>query len=300
MQLLAIKMIGSLLADTPIPSTNAQDNDDEDHTPLLVSIHENTNIPDSPTHDTEQPQHSESEQQDELSLEQSLQDDSYKQVSIGPTPNSDFTAPDADYTDPNQYVEGQVQGEPTRFHKRRLYPKFKILTVNCFQKNDIRRNRTSDNCGRCETQEISPQIEVVGDDEVDKDQENDVFTPSTYETTSPPQFFELLGQTTGSPFAVASSSAFISEQGTKRHKRNIDSTNLVEVSNLLWGMTATLQLRTTKLRSVLRYRRTNRSVCLRMSFVCPKSRRGWTRTLLRQDGARSKASMMRNLVILAT
>eukprot|EP00808_Paulinella_micropora_P030885 g70894.t1 len=61
----------------------------------------------SPTHDTEQPQHSESEQQDELSLEQSLQDDSYKQVSIGPTPNSDFTAPDADYTDPNQYVEGK-------------------------------------------------------------------------------------------------------------------------------------------------------------------------------------------------
>eukprot|EP00808_Paulinella_micropora_P007281 g7079.t1 len=94
--------IGSLLADTPIPSTNAQDNDDEDHTPLLVPTHENTNIPDSPTHDTEQPQHSESEQQDELSLEQSLQDDSYKQVSIGPTPNSDFTAPDADYTDPNQ------------------------------------------------------------------------------------------------------------------------------------------------------------------------------------------------------
>eukprot|EP00808_Paulinella_micropora_P009842 g82476.t1 len=99
--------IGSLLADTPIPSTNAQDNDNEDHTPLLVPTHENTNTPDSPTHDTEQPQHSESEQQDELSLEQSLQDDSYKQVSIGPTPNSDFTAPDADYTDPNQYVEGE-------------------------------------------------------------------------------------------------------------------------------------------------------------------------------------------------
>eukprot|EP00808_Paulinella_micropora_P002111 g16902.t1 len=95
--------IGSLLADTPIPSTNAQDNDDADHTPLIVPTHENTNTPDSPTHDTEQPQHSESEQQDELSLEQSLQDDSYKQVSIGPTPNSEFTAPDADYTDPNQH-----------------------------------------------------------------------------------------------------------------------------------------------------------------------------------------------------
>eukprot|EP00808_Paulinella_micropora_P023518 g12669.t1 len=141
--------IGSLLADTPIPSTNAQDNDDADHTPLLVPTHENTNTPDSPTHDTKQPQHSESEQQNELSLEQSLQDDSYKNVSIGPTPNSDFTAPDADYTDPNHYVEGQVQGEPTRFHKRRLYPKFKILTVNRFQKDDIRRNRTSGNCGRC-------------------------------------------------------------------------------------------------------------------------------------------------------
>eukprot|EP00808_Paulinella_micropora_P001946 g48871.t1 len=115
---------GSLLADTPIPSTNAQDNDDEDHKPLLVPTHENTNIPDSPTHDTKQPQHSESEQQDELSLKQSLQDDSYKQVSIGPTPNSDFTAQDADYTEPNQYVE-----------------------VNCFQKNDIRRIRTSGNCG---------------------------------------------------------------------------------------------------------------------------------------------------------
>eukprot|EP00808_Paulinella_micropora_P002852 g81457.t1 len=64
--------------------------------------HENTDIilSDSPTHDTEQPQHSESEQQDELSLEQSMRDDSYKQVSLGPTPNSDFTAPDADYTDP--------------------------------------------------------------------------------------------------------------------------------------------------------------------------------------------------------
>eukprot|EP00808_Paulinella_micropora_P005298 g44349.t1 len=99
--------IGSLLADTPIPSTNAQDNDDADHTLLLVPTHENTNTPDSSTHDTEQPQHSESEQQDELSLEQSMQDDSYKQVSIGPTPNSDFTAPDADYTDPNQYVEGK-------------------------------------------------------------------------------------------------------------------------------------------------------------------------------------------------
>eukprot|EP00808_Paulinella_micropora_P013840 g23965.t1 len=99
--------IGNLLADTPIPSTNAQDNDDANHTPLLVPTHENTNTPDSPTHDTEQPQHSESEQQDELRLEQSLQDDSYKQVSIGPTSNSDFTAPDADYTDPNQYVEGK-------------------------------------------------------------------------------------------------------------------------------------------------------------------------------------------------
>eukprot|EP00808_Paulinella_micropora_P000950 g62783.t1 len=98
--------ICSLLAYTPIPSTNAQNNDDEDHTPLLVPTHENTNIPDSPTHDTEQPQHSESEHQDELSLEQSLQNDSYKQVSIGPTPNSDFTAPDADYTDPNQTGPG--------------------------------------------------------------------------------------------------------------------------------------------------------------------------------------------------
>eukprot|EP00808_Paulinella_micropora_P018212 g29044.t1 len=99
--------MGSLLADTPIPSTNAQDNDDEDHKPLLVPTHENTNIPDSPTHDTKQPQHSESEQQDELSLKQSSQDYSYKQVSIGPTPNFDFTAPDTDYTDPNQYVEGK-------------------------------------------------------------------------------------------------------------------------------------------------------------------------------------------------
>eukprot|EP00808_Paulinella_micropora_P014446 g3260.t1 len=98
---------GSLLADTPVPSTNAQDNDDEDHTPLIVPTHENTDIPDSPTHDPEQPQHSESEQQDELSLEQSMRDDSYKQVSIGLTPNSDFKAPDADYTDPNQYVEGK-------------------------------------------------------------------------------------------------------------------------------------------------------------------------------------------------
>eukprot|EP00808_Paulinella_micropora_P028972 g4440.t1 len=94
-----------------LPATT--DNDDADHTPLLVPTHENTNTPDSPTHDTEQPQHSESEQQDELSLEQSLQEDSYKQVSIGPTPNSDFTAPDADYTDPNQYIEDEIC-EPER------------------------------------------------------------------------------------------------------------------------------------------------------------------------------------------
>eukprot|EP00808_Paulinella_micropora_P012257 g7052.t1 len=55
-----------------------------------------------------------------------------------------------------------------------------------------------------------PQIEVVSDDGVDMDQEDDVFAWSTYETTSPPQFFEPAGQTTGSPLVVASSSAFIS------------------------------------------------------------------------------------------
>eukprot|EP00808_Paulinella_micropora_P030738 g50835.t1 len=91
-----------------------------------------------------------------------------------------------------------------------------------------------------ETWEISPQIEVVSDDGVDKDQEDDVFARSTYETTSPPQFFEPAGQTTCSPLALASSSsdATVVQQPSPSARAeskaprdingNIDSTNLVE------------------------------------------------------------------------
>eukprot|EP00808_Paulinella_micropora_P003780 g65036.t1 len=89
--------------DTPATSINAinQDTNDEYHPQPTVPTHEHTNETDSPTYKIEEPHDRKSEDQDELSFEQSMHDEIDKQVSIGPTTTSDFTTPDANHTDPN-------------------------------------------------------------------------------------------------------------------------------------------------------------------------------------------------------
>ena len=73
---------------------------------LTAPEHEHKINPDSTTHAIDEAQHGTTEIQDQLSLEQSLLEED-KQVSIGPVPNSDFTAPDAIHETPKQYVESE-------------------------------------------------------------------------------------------------------------------------------------------------------------------------------------------------
>eukprot|EP00808_Paulinella_micropora_P019266 g9864.t1 len=84
---------------------------------------------------------------------------------------------------------------------------------------------------------LSTRIEDVSDDGVDKDQEDDVFAQSTYETTSPPQFLNLQDKLLVlPPLAVASSapteppSARAESKANKAPKDingNIDSSNVI-------------------------------------------------------------------------
>eukprot|EP00808_Paulinella_micropora_P011866 g5169.t1 len=61
--------------------------------------------PDSPTHEQGLQEKRKSDQQDEISIEQSLADDQDTNLSTGPMPSSDFTAPEEPHTDPNRYIE---------------------------------------------------------------------------------------------------------------------------------------------------------------------------------------------------
>eukprot|EP00808_Paulinella_micropora_P006791 g21676.t1 len=61
--------------------------------------------PDSPTHEQGLQEEQKSDQQDEISIEQSLADDQDTNLSTGPMPSSDFTAPEEPHTDPNRYIE---------------------------------------------------------------------------------------------------------------------------------------------------------------------------------------------------
>eukprot|EP00808_Paulinella_micropora_P014947 g12201.t1 len=61
--------------------------------------------PDSPTHEQGLQEEQKSDQQDEISIEQSLADDQDTNISTGPIPSSDFTAPEEPHTDPNRPVD---------------------------------------------------------------------------------------------------------------------------------------------------------------------------------------------------
>eukprot|EP00808_Paulinella_micropora_P017799 g6163.t1 len=58
--------------------------------------------PDSPTHEQGLQEEQKSDQQDEISTEQSLADDQDTNLSTGLMPSSDFTAPEEPHTDPNR------------------------------------------------------------------------------------------------------------------------------------------------------------------------------------------------------
>eukprot|EP00808_Paulinella_micropora_P021351 g40554.t1 len=61
--------------------------------------------PDSPTHEQGLQEEQKSDQQDEIRIEQSLADDQDTNLSTGPMPSSDFTAPEEPHTDRNRYIE---------------------------------------------------------------------------------------------------------------------------------------------------------------------------------------------------
>eukprot|EP00808_Paulinella_micropora_P011353 g25273.t1 len=64
--------------------------------------------PDSPTHEQGLQEEQKSDQQDEISIEQSLADDQDTNLSTGPIPSSDFTAPEEPHTDPNRSIESLI------------------------------------------------------------------------------------------------------------------------------------------------------------------------------------------------
>eukprot|EP00808_Paulinella_micropora_P026781 g6796.t1 len=67
--------------------------------------------PDSPTHEQGLQEEQKSDQQDEISIEQSLADDQDTNLSTGPMPSSDFTAPEEPHTDPNRCEKARADSE---------------------------------------------------------------------------------------------------------------------------------------------------------------------------------------------
>eukprot|EP00808_Paulinella_micropora_P012355 g77686.t1 len=67
--------------------------------------------PDSPTHEQGLQEEQKSDQQDEISIEQSLADDQDTNLSTGPMPSSDFTAPEEPHTDPNRILGRREHGK---------------------------------------------------------------------------------------------------------------------------------------------------------------------------------------------
>eukprot|EP00808_Paulinella_micropora_P007011 g19607.t1 len=100
--------------DQPSPIQAILDDEDEDQQPhFKETTHEHTTIqpleramrPDLPTHEQGLQEEQKSDQQDEISIEQSLADDQDTNFSTGPMPSSDFTAPEEPHTDPNRYID---------------------------------------------------------------------------------------------------------------------------------------------------------------------------------------------------
>eukprot|EP00808_Paulinella_micropora_P025198 g72447.t1 len=75
------------------------------HTSIRQSNHERAMRPDSPTHEQGLQEGQKSDQQDEIRIEQRLADDQDTNLSKGPMPPSDFTAPEEPHTDPNRYIQ---------------------------------------------------------------------------------------------------------------------------------------------------------------------------------------------------
>eukprot|EP00808_Paulinella_micropora_P017358 g52915.t1 len=104
----------------PSPIQAILDDEDEDQQPhFKVTTHEHTTIqpleramrPDSPTHEQGLQEEQKSDQQDEISIEQSLADDQDTNLSTGPMPSSDFTAPEEPPTDPNRCKKARADSE---------------------------------------------------------------------------------------------------------------------------------------------------------------------------------------------
>eukprot|EP00808_Paulinella_micropora_P024621 g33064.t1 len=106
--------------DQPSPIQASLDDEDEDQQPhFKETTHEHTTIqpleramrPDSPTHEQGLQEEQKSDQQDEISIEQSLADDQDTNLSTGPIPSSDFTAPEEPHTDPNRCKKARAESE---------------------------------------------------------------------------------------------------------------------------------------------------------------------------------------------
>jgi len=90
------------------PVEAEQDDGDEFQQPQsTIPEYELARRPDSPTQQEEQEPEERIDHLDQITAEQTLQEEQIKQVSLGPTPSSDFSAPDASHTGPTRYVEGQ-------------------------------------------------------------------------------------------------------------------------------------------------------------------------------------------------
>eukprot|EP00808_Paulinella_micropora_P031327 g22063.t1 len=77
--------------------------------------------PDSPTHEQGLQEEQKSDQQDEISIEQSLADDQDTNLSTGPMPSSDFTAPEEPHTDPNRCKKARADSEKRTSYATRKY-----------------------------------------------------------------------------------------------------------------------------------------------------------------------------------
>eukprot|EP00808_Paulinella_micropora_P017704 g54591.t1 len=104
------------LSHQPSPIQAILDDEDEDQQPHFEeTTHEHTTIqpleramrPDSPTHEQGLQEEQKSDQQDEISIEQSLADNQDTNLSTGPMPSSDFTAPEEPHTDPNRCKDSE-------------------------------------------------------------------------------------------------------------------------------------------------------------------------------------------------